>query len=65
VSRNYLNVVSEIKNIRNHNIRYGYSEVRTPKICDMKKAMDQNGVKKVNAVLAVVMQWMTDIPRYT
>jgi len=31
----------------------------------MKKALDQNGVKKVNAVLAVVMQWMTGIPRYT
>jgi len=36
-----------------------------PKICDMKKALDQNGVKKVNGVLAVVIQWMTDIPRYT
>jgi len=31
----------------------------------MKKALDANGVKKVNAVLAVVMQWMTGIPTYT
>jgi hypothetical protein len=27
--------------------------------------LDQNGVKKVTAVLAVVMQWMADILRNT
>ena len=55
--------MSEINNILSQNIRYGYSLVTTPEIYGMKKTLDQNGVKKVNTALAVVMQWMTDIPR--